>query len=159
MPDRPFAQALSAALFQADQTSDRELLRRFVATRDNDSFELLLRRHANLVWKVCRGVLHDNRQSAEDAFQATFMALAQQAGAISQGELLPAWLFRVARHSALRVRKLKASRTLEPLPDAFSTAARLVVGSVDAAEIAAIVAEEVFQLPTRYRDPGDSLFL
>ncbi len=36
---------------------DAELLQRFVAHRDEVSFELLMWRHAQLVWNVCRRVL------------------------------------------------------------------------------------------------------
>ena len=153
MLDRQFTHALNAALFEADQTPDSELLRRFVATRDDTAFELLLRRHADLVWKVCRAVLRDDLHAAEDAFQASFIALAQQARAISQRELLAAWLFRVARHAALRTRKRSLSRSLEPLPIDVPAPASFPDISAEVAEQAAMVAEEVDRLPPRYRDP------
>jgi RNA polymerase sigma factor (sigma-70 family) len=153
MLDRQFTHALNAALCEADQTPDSELLRRFVATRDDTAFELLLRRHADLVWKVCRAVLRDDLHAAEDAFQASFIALAQQARAISQRELLAAWLFRVARHAALRTRKRSLSRSLEPLPIDVPAPASFPDISAEVAEQAAMVAEEVDRLPPRYRDP------
>lgn len=36
--------------------ADAELLSRFAATRDGSAFELIVRRHADMVWKVCRGI-------------------------------------------------------------------------------------------------------
>jgi RNA polymerase sigma factor (sigma-70 family) len=153
MLDRQLTHALNAALVEADRTPDGELLRRFAAARDDAAFELLLRRHADLVWKVCRGVLRDDLHAAEDAFQATFVALAERARAIARHDSPAAWLFRVARHAALRTRKRRASRPLEPLPDALAAPSRPSAVSLEGAEHAAVLAEEVDRLPPRYREP------
>src|SRR5260370_3171545 len=63
---------------------DQELLARFVNRNDEAAFELLLWRHAALVLGVCRRVLRDPH-AAEDAFQATFLALPRTAGALGNG--------------------------------------------------------------------------
>src|SRR5262249_31780263 len=55
----------------ADGT-DRQLLRRFVAQRDEAMFAALLHRHGPLVLEVCRQVLR-RTHDAEDAFQATLL--------------------------------------------------------------------------------------
>ena len=74
---------------------DRELLRRFAATREEQAFAALMRRHGRMVWDVCRHALA-HEQDAEDAFQATFLTLACRAASIRDAAALPSWLHRTA---------------------------------------------------------------
>src|SRR4029079_10651355 len=91
---------------------DADLLRRFAADNDHAAFELLARRHADAVWTVCRKVLN-NHTDAEDAFQATLLALARKASRIREPGTLAGWLYRVAVNAA---KKLRADRPgTEPL--------------------------------------------
>ena len=147
MPD-PLARVVAAALAAADPTPDVDLLHRFAESRDPAAFELLVRRHADLVWRVCRGVLRGDRHRAEDAFQATFLALARKASTVRGSTA--GWLFRVARHAALKARA-KAARFPGPLPDELPGVER--ADPTEAAEVSAAVAEEVDRLPARLRDP------
>src|SRR5215470_4217462 len=86
------------------ELSDGELLRHFVAERDEDAFAALMERHGKLVWRVCRGRL-PRLDDAEDAFQATFVVLARKAGAIRKVQSLASWLYGVATRIAMRARK------------------------------------------------------
>src|SRR5205814_615344 len=82
---------------------------RYVTNGDEAAFELLVWRHGGLVFGVCRRVLGDSH-AAEDAFQATFLALARKARAVRRGEALAGWLHRVARRVASRARAAAAVR-------------------------------------------------
>src|SRR5262245_24543251 len=68
----------------APGVADADLLDRFVAHPDEAAFELLMWRHAGMVLHVCRALLRDHHL-AEDAFQATFLALARKAASVRRG--------------------------------------------------------------------------
>src|SRR5262249_23249066 len=85
---------------EARTVSDADLLARFRDARDPAAFELLVYRHGPMVWATCRRLLRDHH-AAEDAFQATFLALARQTGRIRASASVPAWLHRVAVRAGL----------------------------------------------------------
>ena len=62
-----------------------------------------------MVLRVCRGVLGD-AHDAEDAFQATFLVLLRQAGAIRKRESVGPWLHGVAHRVASCARSAAARR-------------------------------------------------
>src|SRR6476620_10080028 len=93
---RTAARALSP---DAAGVSDADLLARFRDARDEAAFELLVYRHGPMVWATCGRLLRD-RQAAEDAFQATFLALARRARSV-RTRSVPAWLHRVAVRAGL----------------------------------------------------------
>jgi RND family efflux transporter MFP subunit len=136
----------------ADGVSDAELLGRFAASGDEAAFELLVRRHQRLVFGVCRRTLRDHHD-AEDAFQATFLALARRAGHIRKREAVAAWLFRVAYRAALTARAGRARRGMQEQAAGAceATAADDPVAATERRETGAMVDEEVNRLPERFR--------
>jgi hypothetical protein len=72
---RRLTRGMAAATLQ-DQ-SDRQLVERLLAGRDDAVFETIVRRHGAMVYRVCWRVLQQE-QDTEDAFQATFLILAQK---------------------------------------------------------------------------------
>src|SRR5262245_39135411 len=84
-------------------TPDSELLRRFVAAKDDAAFSLLVKRHGPMVLSLCRRLLR-NDADAQDAFRATFLVLAQKAHTLRSAESVGNWLYGVARRTALKAR-------------------------------------------------------
>jgi RNA polymerase sigma factor (sigma-70 family) len=131
-----------------DQLTDRQLLERFRAAREEEAFTLLVRRHGPMVLGVCRRVL-GHEQDAEDVFQATFLVLARKSGSIRQADV-GGYLYRVAYHLALRARTLVARRKQrDKRGGAVATADAL--RDVTWHEVRAVVDEELQRLPDALR--------
>jgi multidrug efflux system membrane fusion protein len=130
---------------------DAELLQRFVKSRDEASFELLMWRHARLVWKVCRRVLQ-NDQDAEDAFQVTFLALARQAGRIKNQGSLAGWLYQVAYRAALTARAQRGRRR-ELRLEAAELAVNAAENSPFSNDDRSALDQEISRLPERFQIP------
>jgi RNA polymerase sigma factor (sigma-70 family) len=131
--------------------ADAQLLHRFVADRDEAAFELLLWRHGPMVRAVCLRVLR-HAQDAEDAFQATFLALVRKAGSIDKREALGGWLYRVAYRVALRAREMVARRSVDALTKGEAVAAD-VSSDLVWRDLRPVLDEEVNRLPEKYRLP------
>jgi RNA polymerase sigma factor (sigma-70 family) len=133
--------------------SDGQLIDTFLSGEKEDSgtaFETLVKRHGPMVLGVCRNVLRRD-QDAEDAFQATFLALARKAGTIHNREILGCWLREVAYRTAIRARERRARSTprmeIQEVEESH-------LGPEHAAsrdELRLLVRAEVDGLPAKYR--------
>jgi RNA polymerase sigma-70 factor (ECF subfamily) len=135
----------------ARELSDGELLERFLATREEAAFALLVQRHGPMVLSVCRQLLGD-LHDAEDAFQATFLVLIRRAGSIRKRGSLASWLYGVARRIAGKARAQAERRRAHEVK-----AAPPPVTEPDSAmaqqELRAVIEEEVDRLAEKYRAP------
>ena len=100
---------------------------------------------------VCQRVLH-NLHDAEDAFQATFLALARQAASAGRRASLGTWLYQVAYRTAVRARRQSNVRRqreerapLRQEPDPLA--------EVTARELMTVLDGELQELPERLRAP------
>jgi RNA polymerase sigma factor (sigma-70 family) len=128
---------------------DATALAEYAATRDPAAFAVLARRYAPLVLGVCRRIL-GRRPEAEDACQATFLALVRRAHTVRRPGALPAWLHRVAYRAARRA----LPKPIEPLsPDTTPTATDDPLAAASWAEVRGLLDRELNQLPDRLRAP------
>ena len=149
MPRRLLFRLLASAPRATDHVPDAELLRRFVASNDSTAFELIVHRHADAVWAACRRLLGSDAD-ADDAFQATFLALIRKARTVRTTSA-GGWLHRVAVRTSLHLRA-RTRRTGSVEPGHLANAPAPVVPEPDA-ERASLVHEELARLPERERLP------
>lgn len=130
---------------------DAGLLERWVAHRDEAAFEVLVWRHGPMVLGVCRRVVGGEHE-AEDAFQATFLALVRRAGAIGKREAVGSWLYKVAYRIALKARERVAKQRTGD-----RRAHCLMANRCDEdllwRDVRPVLDEELQRLPERYRVP------
>src|SRR5262249_16415781 len=139
----------ATALRADDGPSDWQLLQRFVNGREEAAFETVIRRHAPLVFGVCRRVL-GNLQDAEDAFQATFLVLLRKASSLDRRRPLSNWLYGVAHPTPREARPAAArGRRKEPHmePPAQATPDDVMRESLT------LLDQELSRLPDKYRAP------
>ena len=133
-----------AAAARPQTATDRDLLGRFVATRDGPAFAELVRRHGPMVLGLCRRVLA-HAADADDAFQATFLVLVRKAHAVGDPDRLGPWLYGVAWRTANKVRARR--RSLAALPD------DLTDPRAAAADWPVDLDAAIARLPDKYRVP------
>lgn len=128
---------------------DALLLKRYARYRDEVAFAELVRRHGRLVWALCRNLL-PSEADADDAFQATFLALAKSANTIRDAARLGPWLHGVAYRVCLKAKREAARRKRRQQVASAKEASRPVADSAWDAALAA-VHEEVHRLPEPLR--------
>ncbi|AMV29608.1 ECF RNA polymerase sigma factor SigW [Gemmata sp. SH-PL17] len=133
---------------RADATTDRHLLDRFLAARDEAAFAELVRRYGPVVWGACRRAL-THTQDAEDAFQATFLVLLRRAESLHGNTPLGPWLYRVALMTARNVNRTNRRRAVVTGPMEHEVPAPTTGTAENKLDLdAALLA-----LPERYREP------
>ena len=133
----------------ADLPSDAQLLARFVGERYEPAFAGLVRRHAGLVYGVCRRAL-PNPADADDAFQAVFLVLLRRADGLTVRASLADWLHAVAVRVALKARTASARRLRRERVVAGRRPEATTPEPVDSLDW---FDRELAALPERYREP------
>jgi RNA polymerase sigma factor (sigma-70 family) len=127
---------------------DGQLLEGFLAQRDEYAFELLVRRHAAMVWGVCRRLLR-HPEDAEDAFQATFVVLVRKAAGLRGQGYLGNWLYGVAYRTALKARASLARRHSQE--QAMGSHVEKCALPLEPTDWLPLLDQELRGLPERYR--------
>ena len=134
--------------------SDGQLLERFVTGRGEPrelAFAALVERHGPFVLRVCRSVLRDG-DAAEDAFQATFLALARKAGSLWAQDSLAPWLHQAAYRAAVHDRSAAIRRrSHEHAAAALRPESVAPPHNANDDNLAKIIHEEIDRLPGRFR--------
>jgi RNA polymerase sigma factor (sigma-70 family) len=128
--------------------SDGQLVGRALAGHDGTAFEAIVRRHGLMVYRVCWRVLQ-HRQDTEDAFQATFLVLAQKLRSLRKHASLASWLHGVAQRVAVRA---KAQATARRRRDAQAPRPELVPPEdLTWKDLRSVLDAELGQLPENWR--------
>jgi RNA polymerase sigma factor (sigma-70 family) len=92
-------------------TRDLDLLGQFTRDHSQDAFTALVNRHVNLVYSAALRQVR-SPQLAEEVSQSVFSDLARNAGKLKPDTILTAWLYQVARRTAIDVVRREARRQL-----------------------------------------------
>jgi RNA polymerase sigma factor (sigma-70 family) len=133
---------------RAPRRTDRQLLEDFTARRDEAAFAALVSRHGAMVLRVCRRVL-GHEQDAEDAFQATFLVLARNAGAVRKRDTVADWLHGVAHRTALKAKRGAARRRSHEARKRARTPEAVPSPSWD--DVRTVLDDELRRLPEPFR--------
>ncbi len=129
--------------------TDGQLLEEFITQRDEAAGAALVRRHAPLVWGVCRRFLRSSHD-AEDAFQATFLVLVRRASSIMPRETVASWLYGVACKVALKMRATAARRKSRE-KQVIGMPEREVAAPDRSSDLQLLIAQELNRLPDKFR--------
>ncbi len=133
-----------------DGCSDRHLLARFAAQRDEAAFAAIVQRHGPMVLAVCRRLLRDAQQ-AEDAFQATFLVLVRKAGSLGKPDALGNWLYGVAYRTSLKIKGCLSRLHLREQALIHEPCAADGLDATSLLEMRSVLDQELLRLPERYR--------
>lgn len=134
-----------------DTLSDGQLLDRFLENRDEAAFAALVRRHAPMVWGVCRRIV-GHGHDAEDAFQAAFLILVRKAAGVKPRAAVGNWLYGVACRTALKARTISA-RVRAKEKQVTSMPEPAMDPREDMEELQRLLDKELSALPDKYRLP------
>ncbi len=135
----------------SDAPTDAQLVERYLHSRDELAFELLVWRHGGMVLDLCRRILFQSAD-AEDAFQATFLTLVRKMHTIGKHGSVGSWLYKVAYRIAMEAKARSMRRTVVERRARVRLPA-LPEDEASQREVLPILEDEISRLPERYRAP------
>ncbi len=147
-PNHPYEQSSTCEIAEL---SDSVLVRRFVQDGDPVAFGEIVRRYSSLVLSVCRRVT-GQAADAEDAFQATFLAMARRPRSVRNCRTVAGWLYAVAFRTAVHSVRLKRRTAMADLPEIPAASEPDPLEIIAASRDASVLDEELSLLPEKYRD-------
>jgi RNA polymerase sigma factor (sigma-70 family) len=91
--------------------SDAQLLERYVEVRSEEAFAEIVRRYLNLIFSAALRQVRQP-QLAEEVTQSVFVDLARRAKSLAPDTVLSAWLYQVARRTAIDVIRRESRRQI-----------------------------------------------
>ena len=135
--------------------TDEEVIER-VRTGNTASYEIIMRRYNQRLYRVARAILRDDAE-AEDVIQDTYVRAYQNLHQFAVYALFSTWLTRIAVHEALqRVRLRNRSPQLDEFEQDEEGSMKAVERSPDPehrasnAELGRLLEEVVLQLPDAF---------
>lgn len=138
-------------MITTDSRTDAQLMAAFLDRKDEEAFEVLVRRHESVVLSVCTRVLRDEH-GARDAAQAVFLVLARKGASIDLQRPLGPWLHHVAYGVAVSARREREARRARELKAMNTDRNRTTPEEADAA-LRELLDGELDGLPEKYRRP------
>lgn len=135
--------------------SDEAIIDR-VKAGDLASFELIMRRYNQRLFRVARSIV-GNDSEAEDVVQETYLRAYAKLAQFEGRARFSTWLTRIAVYEAsARRRKLRRVRLFDPseperIPMSTSSSANDAVGETSMSELGIVLARAVDQLPANLR--------
>lgn len=105
---------VSSTTSSEETLSDEALFLRFRESGDRELFGLLMKRYEREVFGYLKRYLGD-QQLAEDAFQATFIAVFRKAEQFEAGRSFRPWLYTIATNKAIDAQRAKKRSRLRSL--------------------------------------------
>jgi RNA polymerase sigma-70 factor, ECF subfamily len=144
----PTRQASDDAL-RIETARDRLLVER-VLRGDAEAYGELVSHHMRRAFSIAYRIL-EHREDAEDVVQDAFLRALEQIGSLDVERPFRPWFFRIVVNQALNLRRSRALRTTEALPDSLETTASSPAAAAENALLGERLRAAVAALPERQR--------
>lgn len=138
-----------AAHPQVDDASDAELVDRLRAG-DAAAFDALAVRHMRRAFSVAYRLL-GQREDAEDLVQETLLTVLEKIDTFDSGRSFGPWFYRVLVNRGLNLRKARARRRTEPIPEASPAGSPSPLQAAETSELRGRLSEALGKLSDRQR--------